>query len=107
MFCRSVLLLKKMTQNEIVEENSKKRQKLDNVEKKSQNNGLGLLNKTELKTERCIICRQYLNEVTLYNGHPNNSIDEYVALTDEKLMLFTGEESCVDDFDTRPTHKVR
>lgn len=56
--------------------------------------------------ERCSICRQYITEVSLYNGHPNDSVDEYIALTNEKLMLFTGEESDVNDIDLRPTHKV-
>lgn len=58
------------------------------------------------KLERCPICRQYITEALLYNGHPNNSLDEYVALTDKKLMLFTGDESTVNDLDFRPTHKV-
>lgn len=62
---------------------------------------------TQPKPERCLICKQYSNELTLYNGHPNNSVDEYVALTDEKLMLFTGEESAIHENDERPTHKVR
>lgn len=60
----------------------------------------------EVKPERCVICRQYSNELVLYNGHPNNSVDEYVALTDDKLMLFTGEESEIHQNDERPTHKV-
>lgn len=61
---------------------------------------------SEVKPERCVICRQYSNELVLYNGHPNNSADEYVALTDDKLMLFTGEESEIHQNDERPTHKV-
>lgn len=58
------------------------------------------------KPERCQICRQYVSEVLSYNGHPNNSVDEYVALTDEKLMLFTGDETHINKQDERPIHKV-
>ncbi|XP_045468881.1 DNA (cytosine-5)-methyltransferase 1-like isoform X2 [Harmonia axyridis] len=58
------------------------------------------------KPERCIICRQFKDNITLYNGHPNNSVEEYIALTDEKLSIFTGEESNVNEQDCRPTHKV-
>lgn len=64
------------------------------------------LKQPKLKVERCLICRQYTNELLLYNGHPNNSVEEYVALTDEKLLLFTGDEANVHEHDTRPTHKV-
>lgn len=93
-----------MTQTEDVDEfHPKKRRKTDNFEQPKEKI---VLNSIEPNTERCIICRQYLTEVSLYNGHPNNSVDEYVALTDEKLMLFTGDESNIDDLDTRPTHKV-
>lgn len=58
------------------------------------------------KSERCIICRQYIEEVAFYNGHPNNAVEEYIALTDEKLSLFTGDEVCINQHDERPTHKV-
>lgn len=58
------------------------------------------------KTERCGICKQYLDEVHFYNGHPNNAVDESVALTDDKLMLFTGDEEMIEQHDTRPINKV-
>lgn len=58
------------------------------------------------KPERCNICRQFSDNITIYNGHPNNSIEEYIALTDDKLSLFTGDESHVMEQDNRPTHKV-
>lgn len=94
-----------MTQTEDVDENHrKKRRKTNKIEQPQKQ--IVFNSKSEAKTERCDICRQYLTEICLYNGHPNNSVDEYVALTDEKLMLFTGDESDIHDLDTRPTHKV-
>lgn len=61
---------------------------------------------TKIKNERCNICRQYIDDVLLYNGHPNNSVDEFVALTDEKLLLFTGNEAAIHEQDEFPTNKV-
>lgn len=60
----------------------------------------------QVKSERCNICRQYTEDILLYNGHPNNSVEEYIALTDEKLMLFTGDEEELHQQDERPTNKV-
>ncbi|KAF5303293.1 hypothetical protein FQA39_LY10032 [Lamprigera yunnana] len=60
----------------------------------------------QVKSERCNICKQYTNDVLLYNGHPNNSVEEYIMLTDEKLLLFTGMEANVDATDERPIHKI-
>lgn len=33
-------------------------------------------------------------------------VDEYVALTDPKLSLFTGEEEHAESYDDRPQHKL-
>ncbi|KAK9745054.1 Cytosine specific DNA methyltransferase replication foci domain [Popillia japonica] len=60
---------------------------------------------SEPKQERCNICRQYLKELLIYNGHPNKAVDEFITLTDEKLMLFNGNED-VDEHDERPTNKI-
>ncbi|KAF5294330.1 hypothetical protein FQR65_LT10783 [Abscondita terminalis] len=60
----------------------------------------------QVKAERCTICKQYIDEVSLYNGHPNNSVEEFIALTDERLMLFTGNELDLHETDERPVHKV-
>ncbi|KAK4878394.1 hypothetical protein RN001_010900 [Aquatica leii] len=60
----------------------------------------------QIKSERCNICRQYLEEAVLYNGHPNNSVEEFIALTDERLMLFTGNEVDMNEKDERPVHKI-
>lgn len=87
-----------------MEENSAKRRKSNNRVEQTEN--IIISNENEPKVERCAICRQNITEISLYNGHPNNSVDEYVALTNEKLLIFTGEESNVHDLDARPTHKV-
>lgn len=64
-----------------------------------------ILKTPEIKQERCNICRQYTDEALIYNGHPNKAVDEFIALTDEKLMLFNGNEE-INNLDVRPTNKV-
>lgn len=60
----------------------------------------------KLKAERCLKCKQFLDSVLLYNGHPNNSNEEFIALTDEKLSLFTGKEETYEETTDLPTYKV-
>jgi hypothetical protein len=57
---------------------------------------------------KCDICRQILDDpdLRLYQGHPDESVEEFVALTDPKLCLFTGEEDAIDEHDHRPQNKV-
>jgi DNA (cytosine-5)-methyltransferase 1 len=57
---------------------------------------------------KCQICHQILDDpdVILYQGHPDNSVEESVALTDPKLSLFTGDEDDVHEHDQRPQNKV-
>lgn len=57
---------------------------------------------------KCAICRQILDDpdLRLYQGHPDESVEEFVALTDPKLSLFTGEEDAIHDHDQRPQNKV-
>ena len=33
-------------------------------------------------------------------------VEEFVALTDPKLSIFTGDEEQMDSYDERPTHKI-
>lgn len=44
-------------------------------------------------TEKCIICGQYLNnsDILYFQGHPQNAVEEFIALTNEKLVLSSGE----------------
>ncbi|KAJ8970400.1 hypothetical protein NQ317_001491 [Molorchus minor] len=60
----------------------------------------------KIKSERCIRCKQFLDIVPLYNGHPNNSNEEFIALTDDRLSLFTGKEENINENDEFPTHKI-
>lgn len=56
----------------------------------------------------CEICRQKLQDKDLkeYAGHPNDAVDEYNAVIDEKLSLFNGEEEDVIQHDWRAINKI-
>lgn len=43
-------------------------------------------------TEKCETCGQFLNNSDLiyYQGHPQDAVEEYIALTNEKLVLSSG-----------------
>lgn len=58
--------------------------------------------------KRCDICRQQLEspDLLLFPGHPEGAVEEFIALTDQKLSLFTGDEEFVHEYDERPQHKV-
>lgn len=64
--------------------------------------------KSRIRSERCHICKQFLDsqDLIIYNGHPNGAVEESVALIDPKLMLFTGEETKINDHDLMPHNKV-
>ncbi|XP_048478482.1 DNA (cytosine-5)-methyltransferase PliMCI [Plutella xylostella] len=51
-------------------------------------------NAQDLNNERCNICRQFLNnsDIIFYQGHPQNAVEEFIALTNEKLVLAAGDE---------------
>lgn len=42
--------------------------------------------------EQCLICGQFLNnsDIIFYQGHPQNAVEEFIALTNEKLVLSAG-----------------
>ncbi|KAI5644354.1 c-5 cytosine-specific DNA methylase domain-containing protein [Phthorimaea operculella] len=44
--------------------------------------------------ETCDICGQFLNDSDLiyYQGHPQDAVEEFIALTNEKLVLSAGDE---------------
>ncbi|CAK1556371.1 unnamed protein product [Leptosia nina] len=48
----------------------------------------------DLNMEKCGSCGQFLNnsDIIYYQGHPQNSVEEYIALTNDKLLLISGEE---------------
>ncbi|KAJ8922234.1 hypothetical protein NQ315_004171 [Exocentrus adspersus] len=58
------------------------------------------------KSERCIRCKQFLDLAPLYNGHPNNSSEEFIALVDEKLSLYSGKEENILETNEFPIHKI-
>ncbi|XP_066590215.1 DNA (cytosine-5)-methyltransferase 1-like isoform X2 [Prorops nasuta] len=66
------------------------------------------IKKPVMKIEKCEYCKQKLieNEIKLYPGHPNNAVDEDIALTDPKLSLFTGDEDMIFEGDERPQNKI-
>ncbi|GBP47570.1 DNA (cytosine-5)-methyltransferase 1 [Eumeta japonica] len=43
----------------------------------------------EIESERCISCKQFLNnpDLTYFQGHPQDSVEEYIALTNDKLVM--------------------
>ncbi|CAG4956224.1 unnamed protein product [Colias eurytheme] len=52
-----------------------------------------MINKN-LDTEKCLICGQFLNnsDIIYYQGHPQDAMEEFIALTNEKLLLVAGDE---------------
>ncbi|XP_076247573.1 DNA (cytosine-5)-methyltransferase PliMCI [Calliopsis andreniformis] len=58
--------------------------------------------------QKCEYCCQKLtsSELKIYPGHPNGAVEEFIALTDPKLSLFTGEEANVHESDERPQNKI-
>ncbi|KAJ8680875.1 hypothetical protein QAD02_016662 [Eretmocerus hayati] len=57
---------------------------------------------------KCEICFQNLEDedLRLYIGHPNNAVDEYLALLDPKLCLFNGDELDITEGDARALNKI-
>ena len=57
---------------------------------------------------RCMVCRQRLDDPNLqyFPGPPLNAVEECIALTDQSLSLFTGEEDNVSEMDQRPILKL-
>lgn len=57
---------------------------------------------------RCSVCRQRLDDPSLqyFPGPPLNAVEECIALTDQSLSLFTGDEENVSEMDQRPILKL-
>lgn len=97
-----------VNQDEIVEENSQKRKNTEDNKRKSRlrNRAKNVPKSIPVKTNRCNHCRQDLDEIHLYPGHPNNAEEEAVALIsftmdkDEQDIEFEREE------DRRPQIKL-
>ena len=57
---------------------------------------------------KCSECKQLLadSDLKMFIGDPEDSVDEFVMLTDPKLSLFSGDEMEINEMDERPQHKV-
>ncbi|KXJ20320.1 DNA (cytosine-5)-methyltransferase PliMCI [Exaiptasia diaphana] len=57
---------------------------------------------------RCNECRQLLNnsELRMFSGDGEDAVEEFIALVDPKLSLFTGEEEQFGSYDDKPQHKL-
>lgn len=54
----------------------------------------------EANMERCDTCRQFINnsDIIYYQGHPQDAVEEFIALTNEKLVLASGTVFLFDKF---------
>ncbi|XP_067015919.1 DNA (cytosine-5)-methyltransferase 1-like [Acropora muricata] len=57
---------------------------------------------------KCKECKQLLNspDLSLFPGDSNDAVEEFVALTDPRLSLFSGEEEQCDSYSDTPQHKI-
>ncbi|KAG9430318.1 DNA methyltransferase 1a [Apis mellifera carnica] len=81
------------------------------IEKKAKLTDVNILPTPQIKNinifhNKCEYCRQKLNEIKFYLGHPNGAVDEEIALIDPKLCLFNGTESFIHESDERPQNKL-
>ncbi|XP_059051401.1 DNA (cytosine-5)-methyltransferase PliMCI-like [Achroia grisella] len=71
----------------------------DNINKLNLHTDTHLISELKSKdnianVEKCDICGQFLNnsDIIYFQGHPQNAVEEFIALTNEKLVLASGEE---------------
>lgn len=57
---------------------------------------------------RCSQCRQLLDDpdLVIFPGDAEDAVEEFIALTDQSLSVFTGEEEDISSMDQRPQIKV-
>lgn len=58
--------------------------------------------------QRCNECLKFMDdpELKLFPGDPDTAVEEFIALTDPRLSLFTGEEDFDNMTEDRPQHKI-
>lgn len=56
------------------------------------------------KNDRCECCREKV--FSMYPGHPENAVEEYITLTNPELCLFNGDENNLDEYDQWPQQKI-
>lgn len=78
--------------------NNKNNARKQDSTKRNSTNDVNKMNKESrsniiANNEKCDICGQFLNdpELLYYQGHPQDAVEEYVALTDDKLVLIAGK----------------
>lgn len=78
--------------------NNKKYSRKQSSTKLNSNNDGNKMNRENnsnniINNRKCDICGQFLNdpELLYYQGHPQDAVEEYVALTDEKLVVTGGK----------------
>lgn len=91
-------------QNQFHSKRAKTRNSLEKLRAQSKK----ILPRAKKNESRCKICQQKLNDykLKLYNGHPNDALDEFNVLIDQKLSLFTGDEENISQNDMRATNKI-
>lgn len=109
------------TENNILQESKQNKENYDpeideeyldkHIEKKVKLTDINILPTPQIKNvnmfhNKCEYCRQKLNEIKFYPGHPNGAVDEEIALIDPKLCLFNGTESFIHESDQRPQNKL-
>lgn len=57
---------------------------------------------------KCKECKQLLTspDLRLFPGDSDDAVEEFVALTDPRLSLFSGDEEQFDSYNDRPQHKI-
>ncbi|GFN82630.1 DNA (cytosine-5)-methyltransferase [Plakobranchus ocellatus] len=93
------------------EGNQRKRIKIqEEVEKKDKEGIIPAISPSPAKPlpQRCNECLKYMDdpELKLFPGDPDTAVEEFIALTDPRLSLFTGEEDFDNMTEDRPQHKI-
>ncbi|CAI9739711.1 DNA (cytosine-5)-methyltransferase 1-like [Octopus vulgaris] len=80
----------------------------ENKETSSVQNADTKLTKEQVTPIKCRGCKQLLDdpELVLFHGDPPDAVEEFIALTDTKLSVFSGNDDEVSSFDERPQHKL-
>ncbi|CAG0886916.1 unnamed protein product [Darwinula stevensoni] len=87
-------------------ENMKKKPKLAPEGDEVKHEVIGTVITEKCLPKKCYVCGQQYEDLKIYEGGPEGALEEAVALTDSSLSLFTGEEECVHEDDSRPQVKI-
>ncbi|CAH2980940.1 unnamed protein product [Chilo suppressalis] len=75
-------------------ETSKNSQKINELDKSNDVLAASINTGNMSLDEKCDICGQFLNnsDIIFYQGHPQDALEEFIALTNEKLVLASGDD---------------